>query len=285
MSGDGTRTWRELWVEATTLVGDAQHARWLVQEVSGLDGLDWALGLDARARRRSVARLDALVERRRRGEPIQYVLGHWAFRGLDLLVDPRVLIPRPETELVVDAVLEILPMSDAVVVDLGTGSGAIALSIAAERSPGSVEVWGVDVSADALDVARANLVGLSGRHATGVRLAEGSWFAALPTELAGCVDVVVANPPYVGADEMLASDVADWEPRRALVAGPSGLECWSVIVDAAPQWLRPGAWLVGEIGSGQGAALVSMTRDAGYLDVAVRPDGAGLDRVLVARRP
>jgi release factor glutamine methyltransferase len=257
-----------------------------VQEARGLEGLEWALGLDDKAGRRAVARLDALVERRQRGEPIQYVLGHWAFRSLDLLVDGRVLIPRPETELVVDAAMTVLRESGvehAVVVDLGTGSGAIALSIAAESPLGTVEVWGVDASLDALDVARANLAGLSGRHAAQVRLEAGSWFDALPPELEGRVDLVVTNPPYVAVDEALDREVADWEPRSALIAGPTGLECYDAIMSGAKRWLRAGGSLVGEIGATQGDEIERRARAAGFSVVELLRDLAGHDRIVVAR--
>jgi release factor glutamine methyltransferase len=254
--------------------------------VSGLEGLDWALGLDEKAARRAVARLDALVDRRLGGEPIQYVLGHWAFRSLDLLVDRRVLIPRPETELVVDVALDLLAGVDhAVVVDLGTGSGAIALSIAAESPPGTVEVWAVDSSNDALDVARANLVGIGGRHAAHVRLEAGSWFGALPAELEARVDLVVTNPPYVAADDDLAREVVDWEPRSALIAGPTGLECYDEILSAAQRWLRPGGSLVGEIGATQGDEIVRRAGRAGFSAVELRRDLSGHARIVVARRP
>src|SRR5690606_38267662 len=144
---------------------------------------------------RGAIHLDAMLARRERGEPLQYVMGRWGFRSLDLLVDDRVLIPRPETEVLAGLALdEVRRLGAPIAVDLGTGSGAIALSLAAEQ-PG-LEVWGTDASEDALAVARANLAGL-GRAATRVRLVAGDWFAALPAELAGRIGVVVSNPPYV----------------------------------------------------------------------------------------
>ena len=186
-----------------------------------------------------------MAARRASGEPLQYALDRWGFRSLDLYVDRRVLIPRPETEVLAQLALdECRRLDAAVAVDLGTGSGALALALAAER-PG-LEVWGTDVSADALAVARANLAGL-GRAATRVRLADGSWFDALPAELAGRIDVIVTNPPYVAEAEMadLPAEVRDWEPREALCSGPTGLEDVEQIVAEAPGWLaRPGSLLV-----------------------------------------
>ena len=167
--------------------------------------------------------VEGMVDRRRRGEPLQYVLGIWSFRRLELVVDRRVLIPRPETETVVDvalAELRLLGVGQPLVVDLGTGSGAIAISVALEVP--AARVWGTDRSEDALAVARANLSGMGGRVAPRVRLAAGDWFEALPDELRGRVDLVVANPPYVGDDEVLPAEVADWEPAGALFAGPTG---------------------------------------------------------------
>lgn len=226
-------------------------------------------------------RFDAMVERRRAGEPLQYVLGRWGFRSLDLLVDRRVLIPRPETEWVVEQALRRLPDDRPVtVLDLGTGSGAIGLSIAVERL--GARVVATDASPAALAVARANLAGV-GRAATRVSLQEGAWFGAVPDVLRGEVDLVVSNPPYVALSDPLPPEVADWEPREALVPGPTGLEALAVIVPGAVEWLRPGGWLVCEIGETQGDAVRRLA--GGYADVDVLPDLTGRDRVLVARRP
>ncbi|MGH9136204.1 MAG: peptide chain release factor N(5)-glutamine methyltransferase, partial [Acidimicrobiales bacterium] len=217
---------------------------------------------------------------------LQYVLGRWAFRRLDLLVDRRVLIPRPETEWVVDVALQSLPGDrPATVVDLGAGSGAIALAIADERWP-NVRVIATDADGDALAVTRANLAGL-GRKAAAVELRPGEWYDALEPQLRGEVDLAVSNPPYVAADDALPAEVADWEPRHALVAGPTGLEALAAIIAGAPGWLAPGGALVCEIGDTQGDAVRTLARDAGFVDIDVLPDLAGRDRVLVAttRRP
>jgi release factor glutamine methyltransferase len=224
------------------------------------------------------------VARRRAGEPLQYVVGRWGFRHLDLLVDPRVLIPRPETEQVVSvalAALARLGVEDPVIVDLGTGSGAIALSMALEGKRG--QVWGTDVSGDALAVARANLAGMGGRAATRVRLVEGSWWSALPSSLRGCVSLAVSNPPYVSTAEMasLPRVVADWEPVSALEAGPTGLEAISAIVTGATEWLaRPGV-LVLELAPHQAGPAIELATSCGFCDVGVEPDLAGVDRALV----
>ena len=168
----------------------------------------------------------------RAGEPLQYVLGSWAFRRLDLMVDRRVLIPRPETEEVAGVAVDLARCVTAAPLhcaDLGTGSGAIGLSLAAElathRPRLDAEVWLTDVSTDALDVARANLAGL-GRGAPTVRVAAGSWFDALPDDLRGRLDVVVANPPYVARRRSgrRRRSCATWEPHVRLFAGADGLD-------------------------------------------------------------
>ena len=145
-----------------------------------------------------------------------------------------------------------------------------------------VEVWATDVSDDALAVARANVAGI-GSTGTRVRLGAGSWFDALPPERRGAFTVIVSNPPYVAASDRLPAEVADWEPRRALVSGPTGLEAIDVIVADAPGWLtRPGA-LVVEIGETQGAAVRTLAEAAGFEDIEIRPDLAGRPRALIAR--
>lgn len=297
MGGDGTVSWRALHAETTGRLrgglgladGAARaEARWLCESASGIDHDDWAGSSDELATERAVARLDAMVARRLGGEPLAYVLGSWAFRTLDLLVDRRVLIPRPETEVVVEHALALVRAMAAdhvlVVADLGTGSGAIACSLAAELALGSAAVWATDVSADALEVTRANLAG-TGRAAAHVRLAEGSWFAALPAELEGRLDLVVSNPPYVAIGDDLDDAVARWEPVGALFAGADGLDAVRVLVTGAARWLRPGGWLVVEIGAAQGTAARALAGQSGLAEVAVHPDLAGRDRVLVARRP
>ncbi len=281
-------TWRELHDEALTRLR-AQEVRWMVEDASGAS---WAeLLLDpAAARVPEVAHrhFASMVERRAAGEPLQYVLGHWPFRTLDLMVDPRVLIPRPETEQVVEVALTELDRvahgHEATVVDLGTGTGAIALSIAAERS--RTRVWATDASPDALAVAQANLCGLGGFAATRVRISHGSWWAALPPDLRRSVDLVVSNPPYISEGEMgsLDAEVVGWEPRTALEAGPTGLEAVSEILNgAADAWLHPGGTAVVEIAPHQGEAAVEIAHHAGFRDVSLRPDLTGRDRVLVAR--
>jgi len=281
-------TWRELERQARARLGDEQEARWLVQQAAGRTGAEWLADLDERAPDRCLPFVEQLVQRRAGGEPLQYVLGSWGFRRLDLALDRRVLIPRPETEQVVEhALAELTRLRLAAghpprVVDLGTGSGAIALSIAVEVA--GAEVWATDASEGALVVARANIAGTGGMAATRVRVAAGSWYDALPPELAGRVDLVISNPPYLAQAELAGLDpaVADWEPRQALIAGPSGLEAIEVVVDGALRWLRrPGAVVV-ELAPSQAEAAVALALDAGFDRAIVRPDLTGRPRALVA---
>jgi release factor glutamine methyltransferase len=241
------------------------------------------------------------VERRLAGEPLQYVLGRWSFRGLDLIVDPRVLIPRPETEVVAEVAIaeargfylppprralrqSTVPGGPFVVADLGTGSGALALALAVELP--EAEVWATDVSPAALAVARANLAAV-GPAADRVRLAEGMWYEALPTGLRGRLRVIVSNPPYVTEAEFagLPPEVRDHEPVGALVAGPTGRESLEHLVAGGLDWLEPGGALVLELAPDQAAAVTAAAEARGYEAVAVHPDLAGRPRALVARRP
>ena len=288
MNADGTITWRQLLDEATRS-HDRVRARWLCEEASGAFGDEFRDVLDEPATERGVAHLDGMLQRLATGEPLQYVLGHWAFRRLDLLVDQRVLIPRPETELVAERAIELVratgvsPSQPCRCADLGAGSGAIGLSLLAELPRGAVEVWLTDVSADALDVARANGMGL-GMAGAGARFALGSWFDALPSELAGTLQLVVSNPPYIAmGDERVEASVRDWEPASALFAGSDGLDDLRLLVTQAGQWLADGGWLVLEIGSGQGEAVAALLSAAGFTDVRVDADLAGHDRIASAR--
>jgi release factor glutamine methyltransferase len=276
-------TWRDLQRLAQAELG-SREAWFVLERASGLDRAGLVSRLGDAVPARTVDFVEGMVDRRRRGEPLQYVLGIWSFRHLELVVDRRVLIPRPETETVVDvalAELRLLEVGQPLVVDLGTGSGAIAISVALEVP--AARVWGTDRSEDALAVARANLSGMGGRVAPRVRLAAGDWFEALPDELRGQVDLVVANPPYVGEDEVLPAEVADWEPAGALFAGPTGLEAVADILAAAPGWLRrPGAIVV-ELAPHQAGRAVELATGAGFSRADVRPDLTGRPRTLVAR--
>lgn len=270
---------------------------WMLEEVSGLDAAEQVAEANAPATARAATALSELLERRLLGEPLQYVLGSWSFCGIDLLVDRRVLIPRPETEVVAQvAIGEVARLGQQVgkadpwtgaltsyaVADLGTGSGALAIALAFALP--EAEVWATDIDADALAVARANVAG-SGTPSVRVRLGEGSWFSALPEELRGRLLLAVANPPYLAADELdgLDREVADWEPVGALVSGPTGLEAFEVILAEAPEWLDRAGTLVLELAPDQVERVTALARDASFRSIEVHRDLAGRDRVLVAR--
>lgn len=290
-SGGADVSIAEVWRGAAEATGDRTVARWLLETAVGLDGDEFTAALAEPATVRMVEHLDAMLERYRSGEPLQYVLGRWGFRTLDLAIDARVLIPRPETEWVAGRAIELaaahhLRTASVRVADLGTGSGAIGLSMAAELPLDGVEVWITDVDPDALDVARANLAGL-GRRAVVVNVAEGSWFSAFESlEQRPCFDVIVSNPPYIAEDSPdLEPAVRDHEPARALISGVDGLDALSTIITEAPGHLSADGWLVLEIGSDQGAAVGGLLTERGFVDVAIEPDPAGHDRIAVARWP
>jgi release factor glutamine methyltransferase len=215
-----------------------------------------------------------MVRRRIRREPVAYIMGRKGFRRIELLVDHRVLIPRPETELLIDIALEFGPQK---VLDVGTGSGALALA-AADELP-DARVTAIDTSMDALRVAQTNAdrLGLGGRVDV-----VSAGIESLP---GGDFDLLLANLPYVSEAEWeeLAPELRDYEPREALVPGPTGLEAIEGLLRTlAALDPRPRAVAL-EIGAGQGAAVERMIREAGYGEVEVRPDLAGLDRAVVGR--
>jgi len=275
-------TIRELWSQTAEVIGARHEARWLCEVATALDGEEFIVGLDTHATERMVAHLDAMVARYRAGEPLQYVLGRWSFRRLDLAIDRRVLIPRPETELVAEVAIELAREVAAprLVADLGTGSGAIGLAMADELPLDGTTVWITDRSADALAVASANVTGI-GRAARNVRVAGGSWFEALPQ--GERFDVIVSNPPYVAEGSPdLEPSVAEWEPVAALLSGPDGLDAIREIVEDAPKHLKLGGWLVLEIGADQGAAVRELLA-ADFDEIQIRPDLAGRDRIALGK--
>jgi release factor glutamine methyltransferase len=219
-------------------------------------------------------RLHSLAERRRAREPLAYILGEWGFRGLTLRVDPRVLIPRPETEVLVERALEHLaPLPEPRVLDIGVGSGAIALAIAEEHSGASV--LAVDSSDAALALAATNLAASSVNGK--VRLRRGDLLAGIE----GSFDLVVANPPYVAPQEYdgLQPEIRLYEPKEALVGVGIGEE----IADGARGLLAPGGWLLLECGDGQADGLAGRLEDLGYREVVKTRDLASRERVVEGR--
>jgi release factor glutamine methyltransferase len=223
-----------------------------------------------------------MVRRRLRREPVAYILGRRGFHGIELAVDPRVLIPRPETELLVELALELTPRR---MLDVGTGSGAIALAVATELPEGKVVA--TDTSPAALEVARANAerLGLTAR----VEFHEGT---LPPGEVE--FDLVLANFPYVSEAEWpgLEPEVTEWEPREALLAGPDGLDAFRALLSgrlplsfriAGPNTKSAGGCVALEVGEGQAEAVGELMREAGFGELEVRKDLAGIDRVVVGR--
>jgi release factor glutamine methyltransferase len=213
--------------------------------------------------------------RRRAGEPVAYITGKREFYGVALRVSPAVLIPRPETEQLVDLALELLPQgSSARVLELGTGSGAIAIALAARRP--SLKIVATDVSEAALALAKRN----AREHGVAIDFVLSDWFGATGP---GRFDLVVSNPPYVaGRDPHLERGDLPFEPRLALVGGADGLACIRTIAAGARGRLRQGASLLLEHGYDQGERCVALLRDLGYRDVGEFPDLAGLPRVCAA---
>jgi len=223
------------------------------------------------------ALFEQLASRRLAGEPMAYLLGEREFFGRSFRVSPAVLIPRPETEHLVEAALLRLSRDAARVVDLGSGSGAIAVTLALEAA--EWEVHAVDLSADALAVAQDN----ASRLAATIHFHHGSWYQPLG-ELSG-FDLIISNPPYIEKDDHhLAEGDVRFEPRMALTDEEDGLACLREISAGAPSRLKPGGWLMLEHGYDQGAAVRQLLLAAGLQEVATLPDLAGLDRVTLGQK-
>jgi release factor glutamine methyltransferase len=258
----------------------------MIEKVSGQKGAAWLISVEQQAPISAADKIGELIKRRQAGEPLQYVVGSWGFRNLDLKIDPRVLIPRPETEQVVEAALQLLHAApEPLVADLGTGSGAIALSIATEHE--GALVYATDASTDALEVANLNLLRTPRSVQGRVMIALGDWFAALPGEAKGRFDLIISNPPYIGEDEVGTVDdiVAEWEPRSALFSGPDGLDDIQRIIGEAAAWLKPRGSVIIELAPQQAEVVAAMARNAGFSHVAIGRDLAGRQRFLVAATP
>jgi release factor glutamine methyltransferase len=266
---------REL--EAAGCPSPRVDAELLLAHALALSRTELYLRLDEPLEAQAGERFRALVSRRGQREPLAYVLGEWGFRRLMLRVDRRVLIPRPETEVVVERCLELLGgLQEPHVLDVGVGCGAIALAIADEHP--SARVTGFDSSAGALAVARGNLEssGLNGR----VRLVEHDLRGGFGV---GVFDLVVSNPPYVEEDEIdgLEPEVREWEPRDALV-GPGATEA---VARGALEALGPGGWVVLEVADGKARDVGALVEALGYGEAVITPDLARRERVVSAQKP
>jgi len=255
---------------------EAEH---LFAAALGLKRLDLYLQFERLLTADEADRLRGFVVRRGNREPLQHIVGQVAFRDLVLRSDRRALVPRPETEELIDLALALFPAEQPVrALDLGTGSGAIALALAAERPAWKVEA--VDRSADALALARENAerCGLAAR----VAFAESDWFAAVTD----AYDLLVANPPYLTEAEVAAAEpeVREFDPRSALVAPDAGLADLRRILTDAPRFLRAGGWVLLETGIDQHAALAEISARSGYAESAGLPDMSGRPRFWKARK-
>lgn len=257
-------------------------AEYLLADLLGCGRLELYLQYDRPLTPAELAGFKKRLLRRAAREPLQYILGRTPFRDLDLLTDPRVLIPRPETEQLVDAVLEwARGRSDLSALDVGTGSGAIALSLAMEGPFGSVVA--TDLSAEALEVARGNL----DAHADGIPVPVAFRMGAgyEPLREGERFDLIVSNPPYIaeGEADALAPEIRDWEPEGALMAGPEGLDVLAVLVAGAAAHLEPDGLLALEIGEEQAARVGKLIEETGaFAQVRVVRDLAGKDRIVLA---
>ena len=289
-SQDASVSWEELLSETTRRleVDNAElEAKWMIEEVSGVTNLH---DYQEQAKPIQLKRLSKLIARRLTGEPLQYVLGRWQFRELDLFVDDRVLIPRPETEILVGYALEeckskknqLDEARSLNVADLGCGSGAIGLSIAREIQ--EVSVWCTDVSEGAIAVTRANLAGL-GMVGQKVSISQGSWFEALPQEMLEKFDVIISNPPYISDSEELPLEVSEWEPSSSLRSGPLGTEDLSFLLNNSIEWLSAEGQLILELAPMQADQMVAEAKNLNFREVQLRNDLTGRDRVLMAKKP
>jgi release factor glutamine methyltransferase len=246
-------------------------AELLLAEATGRDRAGLAADPDAGVEAAGARRFGTMVRRRVRREPVAYILGHKGFRGIELAVDPRALIPRPETELLVEVALELRP---ATVLDVGTGSGAVALAVADELA--EARVVATDTSPGALELARSNAarLGLTER----VSFEPGT----LPS---GRVDLLLANLPYVSEAEWeaLAPEIKSYEPREALVAGPGGLEAIEALLSALARGDTEADAVALEVGAGQAATVGELAREAGIARIEARRDLAGVERVVIGQ--
>lgn len=253
------------------------ETEWLLASALGLDRVGIYLNLDKPLKAEELASCRALVARRAKREPLQYILGSQEFLGLDFLVAPGVLIPRHDTEVLVEEALR-RAQGARTILDIGVGSGCIAVALA-KRLP-EAELLGVEKSAEAMAIAQEN----ARRHGVRLTLFEGSLFEPLADRR---FDLIVSNPPYIPTADMetLQPEVRDFEPQGALDGGPDGLDYYRRIVPEARNHLNGGGWLMVELGIGQAADVTAIFVHAGFQDCFSAKDPAGIERVVGGRIP
>ena len=274
---EGARRLRAADVEAPH-----RNIMWMLEEVLSCSRSQLIAYPDQPVQQDQVRRLDALLERRCQHEPLQYILGHTVFYGLHLAVTPAVLIPRPETEEVVEKALHLLKLAEAPrFLDVGTGSGCIALALKHERQ--DAEAHACDVSEAALEVATAN----AEHHAMDVHFFQAD---ALQDDFPRCaprdLDLLISNPPYLARNEgsSLSPNVYEHEPHRALFAGDDPLLFYRALIQQAHHLLSRGGWLAFEIHARHGAAVVQLLAEANFADVRLQQDLSGRPRIATARK-
>jgi release factor glutamine methyltransferase len=258
-----------------------RDAEVLLGHVIGLDRAGLIAYSDRMVSEDERSRFESSLRRREQYEPVSYIVGSQEFWSLDLAVDATVLIPRPETECLVEACLATVGTGfSGRIADIGTGSGAIAIALATELS--AARLVATDQSSDALRTAARNVE--SHGFEKQITLRQGDLFAALHGER---FHLIVSNPPYISNSDMatLARDIRDHEPHLALVAGPDGLDVIRRLVSEAADYLAPGGCLALEMGSQQGDSVTDLMSRSGFAKIAVRPDHGGRDRVVVGQRP
>ena len=257
---------------------DAFDAELLLEKAAGLNRTALFLRGEELLSAEAVARYEGFLAERESGRPTQYILGTWEFMGLPFSVGEGVLIPRGDTEILVETILE-KQESLRTILDIGTGSGCIPVSLSHYGKFDSV--LAVDISPKALGYAMKNA---AANHAE-ISFYESDLFSNVPVEWKGKLDAIVSNPPYIPKEDIagLMTEVKDFEPRNALDGGADGLDFYRAIVAESRDWLKQGGWLFFEIGYDQGEALRSLLAEAGYAEIGIRQDLAGLDRVAFGK--
>jgi release factor glutamine methyltransferase len=274
--------WTTRFFESKGIEGGRLDAELLLAHALSWRRIDLYARIDHVPSAQALAKFREMVKARGERVPAKHLTGEAEFYSLSLAVSPGVLIPRPETELVVERALAVLPEDrESLVADLGTGSGAIAIALAAKRP--KARVVATDVSAEALAVGRAN----AERHnvADRIEFRQGEWFAAL--DAGTLFDAILSNPPYVATPDLERAmpEVRDHEPRIALDGGPDGLKDLRGLVAGASAWLKPGGWLIVEVGAGEAGAVSDLAKGSGaYARVEVTKDFAGIDRIVAMTR-
>ena len=265
-------TWTSGYLAEKGVENARREAEWLLCEVTGLDRVGLYLNFDKPMSDNELAAYRGLVTRRAKREPLQYILGSQEFDGLYFEVAPGVLIPRHDTETLLEQALKLAPAARAVL-DIGTGSGCLAIALATRLPDASVTA--VDLSPEALTVARRN----AERHGVPVEFLCGSFFAPLAGR---SFDLIISNPPYITTADMacLQPEVRDYEPRLALDGGPDGLNAYRAIVGQAAAHLEPDGWLWFEVGAGQAVEVAALLAQAGFHGIITATDLGGIERVV-----